>query len=53
MRTCQNWREVMTRKPATNCRIQRPAPLEGGPFVTLPGGKDTMEREPRVRGAKE
>ncbi len=27
----------------------RPAPLEGGPFVTLPGGKDTMAREPRVR----
>jgi NADH-quinone oxidoreductase subunit C len=26
------------------------APLEGGPFVTLPGGRDTVEREPRVRG---
>ena len=25
------------------------APLEGGPFVTSPGGKDAMEREPRVR----
>lgn len=25
------------------------APLEGGPFVTTPGGKDTIEREPRVR----
>ncbi|MBM3876102.1 MAG: NADH-quinone oxidoreductase subunit C [Verrucomicrobia bacterium] len=25
------------------------APLEGGPFVTLPGGKDTITREPRVR----
>lgn len=25
------------------------APLEGGPFVTLPGGKDAIEREPRVR----
>ena len=25
------------------------APLEGGPFVTAPGGKDTIEREPRVR----
>ena len=25
------------------------APLEGGPFVTLPGGKDTIAREPRVR----
>lgn len=27
----------------------RPAPLEGGPFVTAPGGKDTIAREPRVR----
>ncbi len=26
------------------------APMEGGPFVTLPGGKDAIEREPRVRG---
>ena len=25
------------------------APLEGGPFVTVAGGKDTMVREPRVR----
>ncbi len=25
------------------------APLEGGPFVTIPGGKDTIAREPRVR----
>lgn len=27
----------------------RPAPLEGGPFVTAAGGRDTIEREPRVR----
>jgi NADH-quinone oxidoreductase subunit C len=27
----------------------KPAPLEGGPFVTIAGGKDTIEREPRVR----
>ena len=27
----------------------RPAPLEGGPFVTAPGGKDAIAREPRVR----
>ena len=27
----------------------RPAPLDGGPFVTVPGGKDTIAREPRVR----
>jgi NADH-quinone oxidoreductase subunit C len=25
------------------------APLEGGPFVTIAGGKDTVDREPRVR----
>lgn len=25
------------------------APLEGGPFVTTPGGKDAIAREPRVR----
>ena len=25
------------------------APMEGGPFVTLPGGKDSIAREPRVR----
>jgi NADH-quinone oxidoreductase subunit C len=27
----------------------RTAPIEGGPFVTKPGGKDAIEREPRVR----
>ena len=27
----------------------RPAPLEGGPFVTVPGGPDTLAREPRAR----
>lgn len=27
----------------------QPAPLEGGPFVTVAGGKDTIAREPRVR----
>ncbi|MBM3878841.1 MAG: NADH-quinone oxidoreductase subunit C [Verrucomicrobia bacterium] len=27
----------------------RAAPLEGGPFVTAPGGKDAIEREPRAR----
>jgi hypothetical protein len=26
-----------------------PAPLEGGPFVTIAGGKDAVAREPRVR----
>jgi NADH-quinone oxidoreductase subunit C len=29
------------------------APLEGGPFVTLAGGKDAMSREPRVRTPEE
>jgi len=29
--------------------FSRPAPLEGGPFVTAPGGKDAIAREPRVR----
>jgi len=33
--------------------FSKTAPLEGGPFVTVPGGKDTVEREPRVRGPKE
>ena len=27
----------------------RPAPLEGGPFVTAPGAGDAIAREPRVR----
>ena len=27
----------------------KPAPLEGGPFVTIAGGKDSRTREPRVR----
>jgi len=27
----------------------QPAPLEGGPFVTIAGGQDTISREPRVR----
>lgn len=27
----------------------RPAPLDGGPFVTVPGAKDAIAREPRVR----
>jgi NADH-quinone oxidoreductase subunit C len=29
--------------------FSRPAPLEGGPFVTLAGGKDAAAREPRIR----
>jgi NADH-quinone oxidoreductase subunit C len=30
----------------------KPAPLEGGPFVTIAGGKDRVAREPRVRIAE-
>ncbi len=29
------------------------APLEGGPFVTVAGGTDTIAREPRVRNPEE
>ena len=29
--------------------FSKTAPLEGGPFVTAPGGRDAIEREPRVR----
>ena len=29
--------------------FSKPAPLEGGPFVTVAGGKDSISREPRVR----
>jgi NADH-quinone oxidoreductase subunit C len=27
----------------------KPAPLDGGPFVSVPGGKDVIAREPRMR----
>ncbi|MEN9733643.1 MAG: hypothetical protein RLZ45_1638, partial [Verrucomicrobiota bacterium] len=27
----------------------RPAPLEGGPFITPAGGRDSIAREPRAR----
>jgi NADH-quinone oxidoreductase subunit C len=38
-------------KPAElpDVAFTRPAPLEGGPFVTVAGGKDAVAREPRVR----
>src|SRR5712672_550353 len=29
--------------------FSEPAPMAGGPFVTIAGGKDTIAREPRVR----
>jgi len=29
--------------------FSKPAPLEGGPFVTCAGGEDTVRREPRAR----
>ena len=31
----------------------KPAPLEGGPFVTIAGGKDAISREPRIRNPEE
>jgi NADH-quinone oxidoreductase subunit C len=31
----------------------KPAPLEGGPFVTLPSNSDAISREPRVRNPEE
>jgi NADH-quinone oxidoreductase subunit C len=38
-------------KPSESPEVasSQPAPLEGGPFVTVAGGKDAIEREPRVR----
>jgi NADH-quinone oxidoreductase subunit C len=32
-----------------NVAFSKTAPLEGGPFVTISGGKDALSREPRVR----
>jgi len=34
---------------APDVAFTEPAPLEGGPFVTIAGGTDTIAREPRVR----
>jgi NADH-quinone oxidoreductase subunit C len=34
---------------APEVAFSQPAPLMGGPFVTIAGGKDTISREPRVR----
>ena len=36
-----------------NVAFTKPAPLEGGPFVTVAGGKDSVSREPRVRNPEE
>jgi NADH-quinone oxidoreductase subunit C len=33
--------------------FSRPAPLEGGPFVTAPGIRDAVAREPRARNPEE
>ena len=35
---------------ATDDGQARPAPMAGGPFVTSPGLKTTVEREPRAKG---
>lgn len=34
---------------APEIAFTKPAPLDGGPFVTAPGGRDSIAREPRVR----
>jgi NADH-quinone oxidoreductase subunit C len=41
----------VTGKPSElpDVAFSKTAPIEGGPFVTLAGGKDSIEREPRVR----
>ena len=41
----------VTGKPSEMPEVafSRTAPIEGGPFVTTSGGKDSIEREPRVR----
>jgi len=41
----------VTGKPSemADVAFSKPAPIEGGPFVTVPGGKDAIQREPRVR----
>lgn len=36
-----------------NVAFTKPAPLEGGPFVTVAGGGDSIGREPRVRNPEE
>ena len=36
-----------------NVAFTKPAPLEGGPFVTVPGSGDAIGREPRVRNPEE
>jgi NADH-quinone oxidoreductase subunit C len=41
----------VTGKPSEMPEVafSKTAPIEGGPFVTTPGGKDAIKREPRVR----
>ena len=34
---------------APELAFTEPAPQQGGPFVTVSGGKDAVSREPRVR----
>ena len=43
-----SWR-ARWRRQMPDVAFSKPAPLEGGPFVTVAGGKDSMAREPRVR----
>jgi len=41
----------VTGKPSElpDVAFTKTAPIEGGPFVTVAGGKDSIEREPRVK----
>ncbi|HVU09461.1 MAG TPA: NADH-quinone oxidoreductase subunit C [Verrucomicrobiae bacterium] len=36
-----------------NVAFTKPAPLEGGPFVTIAGGKSATVREPRIRNPED
>jgi len=42
-------------KPSDTVEVAftRPAPLEGGPFITVAGGRDSIAREPRARNPEE
>jgi NADH-quinone oxidoreductase subunit C len=33
--------------------FSEPAPMDGGPFVTVAGGEDTIAREPRSRNPED
>ena len=39
----------MITKAMPDIAFTKVAPIEGGPFVTAPAGKDAIEREPRAK----